>query len=145
MTLIVFGFLALYCFTRLEITNSITHFIPKQNEAELVDLSLKLVESPLAQRMLISVSGGSNSEQVADELREVIKLHPEVDWVEAEFDPAAMRKLYDVYFDRRMYMLSSEPRVEIPMLLQPESLAERADLLKRRLSQPGSMLLARGA
>jgi predicted exporter len=145
MTLAVFGLLALYCFTRLEITNSITHFIPKQNEAELVDLSLKLVESPLAQRMLISVSGGSNSEQVADELREVIKLHPEVDWVEAEFDPAAMRKLYDVYFDRRMYMLSSEPRVEIPMLLQPESLAERADLLKRRLSQPGSMLLARGA
>jgi len=145
MTFIIFGLLAFYCLMRLEITNSITHFIPKQNEAELVELSLKLVESPLAQRMLISVSGGPNAKPVADGLRQVLRLHPEVEWVEDEIDPDAMRKLYDLYFVRRVYLLSSEPRIEIPILLQPEALVARADLLKRRLAQPGSMLLARSA
>lgn len=145
ITLLTFGSLAIYCFARLEMTNSITHFIPNRDQAELVELSLMLVESPLARRMLISVSGGPHSKQVGEALREGLKDHPEVGWVEQELDPEALETIYDLYFDRRVYMLSSDPRIEVPRLLEPEALTARAERLKARLGQPGSMLLSRSA
>ena len=102
ITLLTFGSLAIYCFARLEMTNSITHFIPNRDQAELVELSLMLVESPLARRMLISVSGGPHSKQVGEALREGLQDHPEVVWVEQELDPEALETIYDLYFDRRV-------------------------------------------
>jgi predicted exporter len=44
-----------------------------------------------------------------------------------------------------MYLVSDQPEVEIPALLEPEVLAERASDLLRRLAQPGSMLASRTA
>ena len=49
----------LYGISRLEFTNSIKSFIPAAGE--LGDLSLELVDSPLARRMAISIGGGGSS------------------------------------------------------------------------------------
>ena len=61
LTLALLAVLGLYCASRLEITNSITHFLPSESEAELVELSLELVESPLTRRMVLVVGGGDGA------------------------------------------------------------------------------------
>ena len=58
ITVVLLAAVGLYIVLRLEFTNSIQHFIPSDQEAELVGLSLELVDSPLARRMVISVGGG---------------------------------------------------------------------------------------
>jgi predicted exporter len=145
LTLVLLAALGFYCVSRLELSNSIAHFIPSKSEAELVKLSLELVESPLARRMLISVSGGPDSARVARALSESLRGHPEVAWVEGEIDENAMRDIYDLYFERRMYLLSSDPEIEIPVMLERGALEERAARLRLRLGRPGSILLARAA
>ena len=54
LTLALLGVLGLYCATRLEFTNSITHFLPSESEEELV-------ESPLTRRMALVVGGGDGA------------------------------------------------------------------------------------
>jgi predicted exporter len=142
------GLLALlggYCIARLELTNSITHFIPSQAEAELVELSLELVESPLTRRMLLAIEGGPESAAVAAQLTDTLRTHPEVAWVESALDEAALRGIYDLYFERRLYLVSDRPDTEIPALLTPPALEERAGQLRRRLEQPDAMLVSRTA
>ena len=43
VTLALLASLAVYVLSRLEVTNSIEHFIPSEDGAELVELSLELV------------------------------------------------------------------------------------------------------
>ena len=134
-----------YSIARLELTNSITHFIPSRAEAELVALSLELVESPLAQRMVLTIEGGPESSAVAAGLADALRKHPEVAWVETGFDESALRAIYDLYFDRRLYLASDHPGGEIPALLSTPALEERAARLRRRLAQPDGMIVARTA
>jgi len=145
---ITIGLIALvagYCAARLEFTTSITHFIPSRAEAELVKLSLELIESPLARRMVLAIEGGPESEAVAHQLADALRPHPEVAWVETGFDEAMVRGLYDLYFERRIYLVSDRPGEEIPALLTPNALEARAAELRRRLAQPDSMLVSRTA
>ena len=137
--------LGTYCAARLEISNSITHFIPSRAEAELVALSLELVESPLARRMTLSIEGGAESAVVARQLAEGLRRHPEVAWVEHGLDDTALRGIYDLYFERRLYLVSNRPDTEIPALLTPGALEERAIALRRRLEKPDAMLVSRSA
>ncbi|MEE3327822.1 MAG: MMPL family transporter [Myxococcota bacterium] len=143
LALSLLAFLAIYIFFKIETTNSIIHFIPNQDDAELVELSLKLVESPLARRMLISISGGKESSEVASSMREALKSHPEVDWIQSDLDQGALQEIYELYFDRSLYMISPDPSRGIPAIVNRETLEEKAISLRDRLSQPGSMLLAR--
>jgi predicted exporter len=133
----------LYGASRLEFTNSIRSFIPAVGE--LGEISLELVDSPLARRMAISVGGGANRVRVAAALAESLRAHPEVAWVESGFDDAALRGLYELYFDRRVFLISDQPAVEIPAMLEPAALEMRAADLRRSLAQPGSMLISRTA
>ncbi len=145
LTLALLALLGGYCIARLELTNSITHFIPSRAEAELIELSLKLVESPLTRRMLLSIEGGPESAAVAAQLADTLRTHPEVAWVETGLDEAALRGIYDLYFERRLYLVSDRPDTEIPALLTRRALEERAAQLRRRLSQPDAMLVSRTA
>jgi predicted exporter len=133
----------LYGASRLEFTNSIKHFIPAVGE--LGELSLELVDSPLARRMVISVGGGAQRVWVATALAESLRAHPEVAWVESGFDDDALRGIYELYFERRLFLISDQPAAEIPALLEPAALEERAADLRRSLAQPGSMLISRTA
>ena len=144
ITVVLLAAVGLYGASRLEFTNSIRHFIPS-TEDELAKLSLELVDSPLARRMAISVGGGAKRVWVAAALAESLRAHPEVAWVESGFDDDALRGLYELYFDRRLFLVSDQPATEIPALLEPAALEGRAADLRRRLAQPDSMLISRTA
>jgi len=145
LTLATCALLAIYSLARLELTNSITHFMPSENDIELVELSLQLVDSPLSQRMVISIGGGPERTNIARELADFLRTHPEVDWVESGFDQDSMRGIFDLYFERRLYLVSESPGDEIPELIERESLEESAKRLRARLARPDSMLGARTA
>ena len=133
----------LYGVSRLEFTNSIKSFIPAAGE--LGDLSLELVDSPLARRMAISIGGGEKRRWAATALAESLRSHPEVAWVESGFDEDALRGIYELYFDRRVYLISEQPETEIPAMVESAALERRAADLRRRLAQPDAMLLSRTA
>lgn len=145
LTLAVLATLGLYSASRLEITHSIAHFLPSGDESALVEISLALVDSPLTRRMVLAVSGGPERVRVAAELAAELRSHPEVAWVEAGFDEEALRALYGLYFDRRVYLASDMPAVEIPDMLEPEALARRSARLRSRLAQPSSLLATQTA
>jgi predicted exporter len=143
ITVALLAGVGLYGVSRLEFTNSIKSFIPAAGE--LGDLSLELVDSPLARRMAISIGGGEKRSGAATALAESLRSHPEVAWVESGFDEDALRGIYELYFDRRVYLISEKPATEIPAMLEPAALERRADDLRRRLAQPDAMLLSRTA
>lgn len=143
MTLLACAGFALYGLARLELTNSITHFMPSENDVELVEISLQLVDSPLSHRMVISIGGGPERNRVAAELADVLRDHPEVDWVENGFDEDSMRGIFDLYFDRRIYLASESPSVAFPAFIDDEGLDRAAQRLRARLARPDSMLGAR--
>ncbi len=144
-TLFLLAALGLYCVLRLDLTNSITHFIPSPDDAELIELSLELVNSPLVRRMVLSVGGGPGRVRAAEELADALRTHPEVAWAESGVDEGALLSLYELYFDRRVYLASDTPETEIPALLEPDVLEERAIRLRSRLAQPVSILASKTA
>ena len=79
ITVVLLVAVGLYGASRLEFTNSIKAFIPAVDE--LGEISLELVDSPLARRMAISVGGGAKRVWVAATLAESLRVHPEVAWV----------------------------------------------------------------
>jgi len=145
ITVALLAVLSAYCVSRLELTNSITHFIPSKDEAELVELSLELVDSPLARRMVLSIGGGPERVGVAAKLAEALRSHPEVAWIETGFDEEALRRIFELYFDRRVFLAAEAPAVEIPEMLEPRALEERATRLRSRLGQPDSILVSQTA
>ena len=91
LTLTSCAVLAVYSLARLELTNSITYFMPSNHDVELVELSLQLMDSPLSHRMVISIGGGPERTRVAARLAEFLRRHPEVKWVESGFDEDAFK------------------------------------------------------
>ena len=98
ITLLLLALAVGYSLLRLELTGSITHFLPSEDESELVELALELVDSPLSRRMVLSIGGGPARTRIAAELAEMLASHPEVAWVEAGFDADALRGFYELYF-----------------------------------------------
>ncbi|MBW2695201.1 MAG: MMPL family transporter [Deltaproteobacteria bacterium] len=145
LTLVSLAILGAFCFTQLEFSSSITHFIPSRAEAELVQLSLELIDSPLVRHMVLSVEGGPERTKVAAELADTLRDHPEVAWVEAGFDEDTLRGIYELYFERRVYLGSLHPEQEIPELLSASALEDHAAGLRARLAGPDAMLVARAA
>ena len=145
ITIGLLALVGLYGVSRLEFTNSIKSFIPAAGE--LGDLSLELVDSPLARRMAISIGGGDAAERssVAFALAASLRSHSEVAWVESGFDEDALRGIYELYFDRRLYLVSEQPEAEIPAMFEVAALEQCAADLRRSLAQPDSMILARTA
>ena len=133
---IVFCFFAVLCaysFVRFELNHGLTHFIPSEHEAELVELSLELVQSRLSRRMVLSVGGGPHRDEVAQALGDSLASHPEVAWVETGFHEARAQAFFELYFDRRFYLASDDPSREIPKLFEADELVRAADQLKTRL------------
>ncbi len=145
LTLGLLAALGLYCAARLELTHSITHFLPSEADPELVELSIQLVDSPLTRRMVLAVGGGPGRDAAAAELGEVLRSHSEVTWVETGFDEEAMRSVYELYFDRRIYLASDAPDTEIPRMLDAKHLQRSAGRLRSRLAQPASPAVSRMA
>ncbi len=138
--------LAVFCWLRLEVSSSITHFLPSGEEAELADLGRRLVESALSRSMVLRVTGEGDRAGAARAVARALSVHPEVLRVEgAAEDPAAAEALFRAYFPRRFYLASDEPETQIPASLAPPALAERAAELRERLAGPAGPLFARAA
>src|SRR5262245_40683517 len=78
LTLGLLACLGIYSLWRLDLTWSITYFLPKGDEAELVDLSLELIDSSLAHRMVLAVGGTPDRGRAAAELADSLRSDPEV-------------------------------------------------------------------
>jgi len=141
--------LGLYCLARVEFTYSITHFIPDQADAERVQLSIDLVDSPLSRRMLLAITDNAGragqAEDAAAALADELRGHAEVAWVETAPDARALRDIYELYFARRVYLASGDPSNEIPRWLEPDALEQRAAQLRSELAGPRGQLVARTA
>jgi predicted exporter len=145
LTLGLLAVLGTYSLWRLDLTWSITYFLPSRDEAELVDLSLELIDSSLAHRMVLAIGGAPDRGLAAAKLADSLRSHPEVAWVVDQLDEQDLRSLYELYFERRVYLASDSPEIEIPEMLARDRLEARAERLRLSFARPDSLLVARTA
>ena len=138
--------LAVYCLFHFQINSSIAHFIPDRSEAKLIQISLDLIDSPLSRNMVLSIHGSDQRKQLTEELSERLREHPEVAWIDTDLiNENSVREFYELYFDRRIYFVSTEPERAVPRLLESGSLQRRAQELKALLYAPDAAIHARTA
>jgi predicted exporter len=129
---------------RLRITTDVTHFLPDRGATELAALSRQLAQSELARTMVIGIGGQGPADalvEAARALEERLRGDPEVAWIRSGSRPEQLEELYQLYFPRRYYFLAPDPEREIPALLAPERLRERAERARSELALPSSPLL----
>jgi len=134
-----------YCVTHLEPGTDITNFLPDRGSADLATISTQLADSALTRTIVLSIEGPTTAEAVAaaQALAGPLGKHPEVAWVRSGIDPDLVEHVYDVYFPRRHYFLSSEPERELPRRLDRAALGRRAAEARQELAGPASPLLKR--
>jgi predicted exporter len=141
--LALFGF----CTMNLRVDNSITHFMPSGEEAELAAISRQLIDSELSRAMVLSVGGGRREEgsalSVAAGLAETLEQDPEVASLRIGLDDDQLAALHGLYFERLAYFVSDRPAEEIPQRVSPDALATRARRVKAQLASPSSGLTTR--
>ena len=142
LTLGLLAVLGIYSLWRLDLTWSITYFLPSRDDAKLVDLSLELIDSSLAHRMVLAVGGAPDRGLAAAKLADSLRSHPEVAWVADELDEHDLRSLYELYFERRIYLASDSPEIEIPEMLRLDSLEDRAERLRLRLRAAAALTIS---
>jgi predicted exporter len=137
--------MAAYCATHVELSTNITNFMPERSEAEQAVLASRLADSQLTRTMILTIGASDTGQAVAAarELAERIAGHPEVAWVRAGLDPGQIENVYRLYFPRRDRFFSDHPEQEIPALLEPEALRERARALRLELALPTATLTKR--
>jgi len=144
-TLVLLAGLLAMCALRLEVTSSITHFLPSGDESELAGLSRRLVESDLSRTMVLRIRGDGDRRAAAEALAASLRKHPEVAWVQGGASESFAEALFHLYFPRRVYLASEDPERGIPRMLEPEGLQRRAETLRSRLAGPTSLLFTRHA
>ncbi len=135
--------LGAYCVTQIELSNSITHFIPSRSEAEQVQLSIELVDSTLARRMVLAISQTDDARRIADQLAARLRGHPEVAWAASGLSDDLYLAFYTVYFDHRLQLAAIDPESTLPDRLTPSALQQRARETRERLHGPEAMMVSR--
>jgi predicted exporter len=132
--------------SKLRITTDVTNFLPDESAAGLAALSRALAAGELARTMVIAIGGEAPVEALVEAARALearLAAHPEVLWLRAGPRPEQLEELYELYFPRRYHFLSRDPGRELPALLAPERLRERAREARRELAMPSSPLVER--
>jgi predicted exporter len=142
---LVLALMAIFCARRLEVTNEVTHFLAPGDDPRLADLSRRLAASELTRTVILDVAALDTGSAIAaaDGLVKRLADHPEVAWIHAGWDSDRNADVHQLYFPRRLLMLSDRPEQDIPALCRPESLRERARGLVRQLSLPTAPLVKR--
>jgi len=132
-----------------ELETDITRFLPEGEEQQRLALSRLVRSSGLAQSMLVDLElpdGLEDVEQafqlsdaIADKMRSTgmfgrVTNKAESDWGEA---------MYNLYFPRRMALISDRPEQEIPRRFSEQGLAEALESLKAQLRLPSAFMLKR--
>lgn len=148
------GALAAFATTQLKLTHSITHFMPSGEqggmEAELVSLSTEIASSQLTRTALLSISlegapAGREDLLVDASSRFARRLErlPGVLRVSSGLAEDQLDAIYEIYFPRRLYLVSETPEEEVPALLTRDALEASAAALRERLSGPASAGVSR--
>ena len=147
VALVTFALLAAFAAVRIELTNSIAHFLPKGEGSVLEAVSRRLADSQLSRRMVLSIGseGDADPVEAAGRLARALAQHPEVEWVQGGLDEAFLETVYQLYFERRAYFAAGDPARSVPARVEDAALEARAARLKRQLASPSSPLVARAA
>jgi len=129
--------------SRLELRESITEFLPASVDPDLDHVFQGFANSEQARRMVLTLRGAdeATARQAAAALAQRLRQDPEVAWVESGPDPRWGETVYDMYFPRRLLLLSPDPKVDMAQLLSDEGLRAAALELKAGLAGPLSPLV----
>jgi len=137
--------LGVYIARHITFVTDITNFLPDGSRSELARLSRELVHSALARTMVLTLHAEEPGRAVAaaQQLAEALRDHPEVAWLRANADEELERRVYELYFPRRLYFLSDQPERELPARLTDAALRAQAERVRASLALPVSPLLKR--
>ena len=127
----------------LEVDNALTQFMPSEGEAEIAVISRQLIDSGLSRAMVLSIGGGEDPAGVASALARSLETQPDVETVRGGLGDDQLEAMHALYFARLPYFVSDRPEAEIPGLLAPAGLRERARHLRSELAGPSSSLYSR--
>jgi predicted exporter len=137
-SLVVLGALgaAAACVTpHLDVTTDLGELVPDDAGKDKAELVNGIVQSELTRTWVLDVSATETERamEIARELASRIERHPEVCRASYGVEPDIERKVYELYFPRRLYFFDGE--------ITPAALTERARALKEELGSPvGTMV-----
>lgn len=132
----------LYSLWHWRLDVSIERFLPLGTQTAF---ARNFTTSSLARTLVINI-GGSDIETVVDtanNLKQKLLTHPEVQRVVSGVDEKLQEDFYRLYFPRRHYFVSMQPETDIPKLISDQGLRQRAADLRRALGQPTGALQRR--
>lgn len=137
--------MAAYCATHLELSTNVTNFLPEKSKGEFAVLASRLADSELTRTMILTLNARDGRAPVAAarELAHRLAADPQVEWIRAGFDSEQLEPVYRMYFPRRYRFLSDQPEAEIPTLVTPQALRERARAVREELALPTATLTKR--
>ncbi len=143
---IVLVLMSAYCLWRFEITTDITYFLPTGTDQRLLNLSRAIADSELTRTMILSVSAPDeeSASAASGELAGRLSTHPQVAWVRASpgVGDTQQKAVYDLYFPRRLLLLSDNPEEALAERFSDAGLARAAHKIKRELALPTAPLVS---
>jgi predicted exporter len=143
------GAIIAFVATQLEVTHSITHFMPKGEDADLLALSTRMASSASARTAILSLSfagapAGHEAKltEAASRFAHEIEGLPGVEAVISGLESDSFEALHAVYFPRRHYLVSAYPERDVPALFTPEALEASASELRVGLAGPRAPMIA---
>lgn len=135
--------MGLFTARNLELATGIAHLLPGSTEQDLARISSGLLDSSVTRTMVLSVSAQDLPSALSAAMRwkGVLANHPEVAAVRSGPGPAFEAGLFDLYFPRRLLLLSGNPEAELGARLSPEGLERAARRLRRELALPQGQLV----
>jgi predicted exporter len=127
----------------VELSTDITRFMPAESDTELAMLASRLSDSELTRTMILTIGASDLDAAVAAArgLGDRLRVDPEVQTVRSGVGPEQLEETYRLYFPRRYAFLSEEPEREIPALVTPAALQQRARELRASLALPTATLM----
>ena len=131
------GFLGL---TKLDVSTSITHFLPGAGDEALIEVSQSLAGSEIVRTIIVTVetSGPDASAQAVKALEEKLRDLKDVAWVRSGVDDTLQTAVKDLYLPRRYFFASDRPE---QMDFSDAGLSKAAQELKHQLSLPTGALI----
>ena len=135
--------MGLYVHRELRLSTGLADLLVESTGKELASISARLVDSPLARTMILSVSSATLPEAIAaaDRWSLTLASHPEVEVLRAGPDASIASAVHDLYFLRRLAFASSRPEQELPERVSEEGLLRSAQRLRSELVGPRGLLL----
>jgi len=133
-----------YSLPRVDFSTDIASFLPDAEGDEQAVLSRMLRDTELSRTLVLAVGGPDEATAAAGgrALAAALRDHPALAWLRSGPDAELPRRVYELYFPRRLLFLSDQPEREIPKLLAEDGLREEARRLRRDLGLPAGTLLA---